>query len=95
LSKTSFRHWTRRRELDRATLPVDVGALHAQVRDRAAQMTGERAQLAGTPAEIDKLRLIIARLQRTHFGRPSEQIDNEQRPWAWKISIPNLQPRSM
>jgi len=64
--------------LDLTTLPVDVGALHALVRDLAAQMTGERAELARTKAEIDKLRLIIARLQRTQFGRRSEQIDNDQ-----------------
>jgi hypothetical protein len=43
--------------LDLTTLPVDVGALHALVRDLAAQMTGERAELARTKAEIDKLRL--------------------------------------
>jgi len=43
-------------------------------------------------AEVDKLWLIIARLQRTHFfDQPSEQIDNEQPPLAWKISMPNLQ----
>jgi hypothetical protein len=64
--------------LDLTTLPVDVGALHALVRDLAAQMTGERAELARTKAEIDKLRLIIARLQRTQFGRRSEQIDHDQ-----------------
>jgi len=64
--------------LDLTTLPVDVSALHALVRDLAALMTGERAELARTKAEIDKLRLIIARLQRTQFGRRSEQIDNDQ-----------------
>jgi transposase len=64
--------------LDLTTLPVDVGALHVLVRDLAAQMTGERAELARTKAEIDKLRLIFARLQRTQFGRRSEQIDNDQ-----------------
>ena len=63
---------------DLTTLPVDVGALHALVRELAAQITGERAELARTKAEIDKLRLIIARLQRTQFGRRSEQIDHEQ-----------------
>src|SRR3984893_1316040 len=41
-------------------------------------MTGERAELARTKAEIGKLRLIIARLQRTQFGRRSEQIDHDQ-----------------
>src|SRR5260370_7316153 len=41
-------------------------------------MTGERAELARTKAEIDKLRLIIARLQRTQFGRRSEQPANDQ-----------------
>ena len=64
--------------LDLTTLPVDVGTLHALVRDLAAQMTGERVELARTRAEIDKLRLIIARLQRIQFGRRSEQIDNDQ-----------------
>jgi transposase len=64
--------------LDLTTLPVDVGALHALVRDLAAQMTGERAELTRTKAEVDKLRLIIARLQRMQFGRRSERIDGDQ-----------------
>src|SRR6266446_1689467 len=37
-------------------------------------MTGELAQLAGTPAEVDKTPAYHCALQRTHFGRPSERV---------------------
>jgi hypothetical protein len=53
-------------------------------------MAGERARsLPG----IAQTRLIVAR--NAFFDQPSEPIDNEQPPCAWKISMPNLQPYSM
>ncbi len=64
--------------IDLATLPVEVDALHRLVRDLAAQMAGERTELAQAQAEVERLRLIIQRLQRTQFGRRSERIDGDQ-----------------
>src|SRR6266702_7036750 len=41
-------------------------------------MAGERTELAQAQAEVERLRLIIQRLQRTQFGRRSERIDGDQ-----------------
>ncbi len=64
--------------IDLATLPVEVDALHRLVHELAAQMAGERTELAQAQAEVERLRLIIQRLQRTQFGRRSERIDGDQ-----------------
>ncbi len=64
--------------IDLATLPVEVDALHRLVCDLAAQMAGERTELAQAQAEVERLRLIIQRLQRMQFGRRSERIDGDQ-----------------
>jgi transposase len=64
--------------IDLATLPSDVDALHRLVRDLAAQMAGDRSELAKAQAEVEKLRLVIRRLQRSQFGRRSERIDSDQ-----------------
>jgi hypothetical protein len=69
---------------------INVGAPHALARDRAAQMTGERARLAGNSRGRQTLAYHCAAAANAFFDQPSEQIDNEQPPpLAWKISIPN------
>ncbi|HEU5296477.1 MAG TPA: IS66 family transposase zinc-finger binding domain-containing protein, partial [Burkholderiaceae bacterium] len=64
--------------LDLTALPVDVDALHRLVRRLAAQVVEDDARLAAARAEVERLRLIIQRLQRTQFGRRSERIDGDQ-----------------
>jgi transposase len=64
--------------LDLAALPVDVDALHRLVRELVAQVADDDAQLAAVRAEVQQLRLIIQRLQRTQFGRRSERLDGDQ-----------------
>jgi transposase len=64
--------------LDLTTLPVDVDALHRMVRELAAQVVDDDAQLAAARAEVERLRLIIQRLQRTEFGRRPERLDGDQ-----------------
>jgi hypothetical protein len=44
----------------------------------AAQAADERTELERTRAEVDRLRLIIQRLQRAQFGRRSERLDGDQ-----------------
>ncbi len=61
--------------LDLTALPVDVDALHRLVRELAAQVADDDAELAAARAEVERLRLIIQRLQRTQFGRRSERLD--------------------
>lgn len=64
--------------IDLAALPDDVDTLRQLVRDLAAQRDGKRAELARAQAEIERLRFIVQRLQRSHFGRQSERINGDQ-----------------
>ena len=53
-----------------AELPDDIEALKALVLE-------QRAQLAFNLAEIEHLKLLIAKLKRMQFGRSSERLDQE------------------
>ncbi len=64
--------------LDLTALPSNVDALHRLVHDLAAQIAGDRSELAQAQAEVERLRLIIRRLQRRQFGRRSERIYDDQ-----------------
>src|SRR5262245_34852529 len=61
-------------DIDLAALPDDVETLQRMVRSLAA----ERAALSEAQAEIDRLRLIVQKLQRSQFGRRAERLDDEQ-----------------
>ena len=65
-------------QIDLAALPSDTDTLHQLVRDLAAQIAGDRSELAQAQAEIERLKLIIRRFQRAQFGRRSERIDGDQ-----------------
>ena len=60
--------------IDLAALPDDVGTLQRMVRMLAA----ERVNLTAAQAEIERLRLIVQKLQRSQFGRRSERLDDDQ-----------------
>jgi len=64
--------------LDLTALPVDVDALHRLVHELATQVADDRTELVRAQAEVERLRLIIQRLQRTQFGRRSERLDGDQ-----------------
>jgi len=53
-----------------APLPDDVESLKALVRE-------QRARLAFNSAEIERLKLLIAKLRRMQFGRSSERLDRQ------------------
>jgi transposase len=61
-------------DVDLAALPVDVETLQRMVRSLAS----ERASLSEAQAEIERLHLIIKKLQRGQFGRRAEQLDDGQ-----------------
>src|ERR1700758_2476637 len=61
-------------DVDLAAVPDDVDMLQQMVRMLAA----ERAGLAQAQAEIERLRLIIRKLQRNQFGRRAESLDDDQ-----------------
>jgi transposase len=65
-------------DVDLAALPDDVDALHRVIRDLAADRAGERTALSEAQAEIERLRLIVHKLQRIHFGRRAERLDGDQ-----------------
>ena len=58
-------------DIDLAALPNDVETLQQLVRSIAA----ERATLTEARAEIERLNLIIKKLQRSQFGRRAERLD--------------------
>jgi hypothetical protein len=60
--------------IDLATLPDDVETLQRMVRTLAA----ERTHLSEAQAEIERLRLIVQKLQRSQFGRRAERLDDDQ-----------------
>ena len=64
--------------IDLAALPSDIDTLRQLVRYLAAQMAGDQTELAQARSEVERLRLIIQRLQRSQFGRRSERIDGDQ-----------------
>jgi hypothetical protein len=61
-------------DIDLAALPDDVQTLHRMVRSLAV----ERTALATAQAEIERLRLIVQKLQRNQFGRRAERLDGDQ-----------------
>src|ERR1700692_1728314 len=60
--------------IDLAAWPDDVDTLRRMVRMLAA----ERANLTAAQAEIERLRLIVQKLQRSQFGRRAERLDDDQ-----------------
>lgn len=65
-------------DLNLAALPEDVDALKALIRDLAAKQADERSALEQAMAEIDRLKLIVKKLQRSQFGRSAERLDDDQ-----------------
>jgi transposase len=58
-------------------LPNDIEALKALLLARDAQILGLEAQLNTRAAEIEHLKLMIAKLRRMQFGRKSEKLDHQ------------------
>jgi transposase len=61
-------------DIDLSTLPDDVQTLQRMVRTLAT----ERTALTEAQAEIERLRLIVQKLQRSQFGRRAERLDDNQ-----------------
>ena len=61
-------------DIDLAALPDDVETLQRMVRVLAA----ERTALSEAQVEIERLRLIVQKLQRSQFGRRAERLDDDQ-----------------
>ncbi|MDQ1833489.1 IS66 family transposase [Massilia scottii] len=63
--------------LNTADLPNDIEALKALLLARDEQILGLEAQLNTRAAEIEHLKLMIAKLRRMQFGRKSEKLDRQ------------------
>ena len=61
-------------DIDLADLPDNVETLQRMVR----MLATERANLTEAQAEIERLRLIVQKLQRSQFGRRAERLDHDQ-----------------
>jgi transposase len=67
-------------DIDLTALPDDVETLRRMVRSLAA----ERTTLSEAQAEIERLRLIVQKLQRTQFGRRAERLDGDQMQFGFE-----------
>jgi hypothetical protein len=79
-------------DIDLATLPDDVKTLQRMVRTLAT----ERANLTAAQAEIERLRLIVQKLQRSQFGRRAERLDDDQPQFGFEdlhADIARVEPR--
>ena len=86
--------------IDLAALPDDVETLQRLVRSLAA----ERTSLSEAQAEIERLQLIIKKLQRSQFGRRAERLDDDQLQLGFEdldadlarveATLPSTQPRA-
>jgi hypothetical protein len=59
-------------------LPQDVDALRRLIRELAAERTGKHKALTEAQAEIERLRLIVQKLQRQQVGRRAERLNEGQ-----------------
>ena len=75
-------------DLDLAALPQDVDALHRLIRELAAKRASEQKALTEAQAEIERLRVIVKKLQRLQFGRRAERLDGTSWSWGWRIWAP-------
>src|SRR4051794_549930 len=60
-----------------ADLPDDIVTLKAMIAERDAVVVVLREQLSTRTAEIEPLKLTIAKLRRMQFGRKSEKLDRQ------------------
>src|SRR6202140_2038498 len=72
--------------IDLAALPDDVDTLKRMVRTLAT----ERANLTAAQAEIERLRLIVQKLQRSQFGRRAERLDDDQLQFGFEDLHPDI-----
>lgn len=60
---------------DAAHLPNDIAALKAMLLASEARVAHLSAELSTRTAEIEHLKLVLAKLRRMQFGRRSEKLD--------------------
>ena len=63
--------------LDAAHLPDDIAALKAMLLASEARVAHLSAELSTRTAEIEHLKLVLAKLRRMQFGRRSEKLDQQ------------------
>ena len=66
-------------------LPDDIATLKRLLLERTAALELAQALLLSRQHEIEQLKLQIARLRRMHFGRSSEQFDEQIRQLEFKL----------
>src|SRR5437879_13271345 len=66
-------------------LPNDIETLKRLLLERTAALEVAQALLLSRQHEIEQLRLQIARLRRMHFGRSSEQLNEQIQQLEFKL----------
>src|SRR5665213_1343461 len=64
-------------KIDSTSLPDDVDALQALVREQAALLETKDVELRSKDLRIEQILAQLARLRRMQFGRSSEKLDRE------------------
>src|SRR5438067_5448658 len=73
-------------DIDLADLPDNVETLQRMVR----MLATDRANLTEAQAEIERLRLVVQKLQRSQFGRRAERLDTDQLQFGFEDLETNL-----
>jgi transposase len=73
-------------DIDLADLPDNVETLQRMVRTLAT----ERVNLTAAQAEIERLRLIVQKLQRSQFGRRAERLDDDQLQFGFEDLLADI-----
>lgn len=63
--------------INAADLPDDIAALKAMLLASQARTAHLEAELSTRTAEIEHLKLVLAKLKRMQFGRSSEKLDRQ------------------
>jgi len=80
--------------LDSKALKSLILELHDQVFSNQQEILSQREQLASRDAEIEHLKLLIAKLRRMQFGRSSEKLDRQIEPRDAGIQIDKFRAQS-
>src|SRR5437879_7779620 len=73
-------------------LPNDIETLKRLLLERTAALEVAQALLLSRQHEIEQLKLQIARLRRMHFGRSSEQLNEQIQQLEFKLEELECEP---
>src|SRR3989304_198670 len=73
--------------LDHRALKALIFIQHEQLLSQSEELLSKNKQLASREAEIEHLKLLIAKLRRMQFGRSSEKLDRQIEQLELRLEI--------